>query len=226
MSKGNQSLDASIVYVVEDNPLTRIAIRKMLQDLGVEVRDHESAEEFLEAFGDTQPEPACLLLDLCLPGMDGLSLLRSLRRRGIALPVVIVTGIADVSVAVRALHEGALDLIEKPLDPEILVQRVTTALELSSQWRQRTERRAKIESQIATLSPREREVLGHMLSGLSHKVMADRLGIGIKTLFKHRAHALRKLEVRDEVQLLLVMNEAGLTNNSALLEQPGPRLHS
>lgn len=167
-----------------------------------------------------------MLLDIALPEMDGLSLQEEMQRRGIVLPIIFMTGLADVGVAVRALQHGAFDVIEKPLQTEVVLDRVTRALKEDAEWRRQWNRRTSVEIRMRSLSRRERDVLEQVLQGANHKVAADVLGITLKTFLKHRAHVLRKLEVQGEVELLLLMTEVGLAASSTHPEPREPVHHS
>jgi FixJ family two-component response regulator len=216
----------NVVYVVDDEPDMCSAIGRVLEDLHVEVRGFESAEAFLAALDPAEGDARCLLLDIALPGVDGLTLHRMLQEQGLELPVVFITGFADVATAVRAMHAGAFDLIQKPMDDAVLRDRVVRALNADLRHRTQLSRREIVQSRLATLSSRETEVLEHILNGLNHKQMADQMEIAIKTLLKHRAQVLRKFEVRSEVELLLLMTDAGLATNSRPAEQREPASRS
>lgn len=182
------------VLVVDDDRGVREALRSMLQDHGIVVEDYASAEAFLAAYRPRSDE--CLLLDVYLPGMSGLQLVTELRRAGHSLPVVMITGKGDVAVAVQAMKAGALDFIEKPVAPAQLLASLERALTVShdvgviSAWRE------SAEHQVATLTPRQREIMDMVLAGHPSKNIAADLGISQRTVENHRASIMKRTETR------------------------------
>lgn len=188
------------VYVVDDDAGARQAIVWMLESAGRHVEAFPSAEEFLAAY---RPERiGCLVLDLRLRGMTGLALQDELARRGITLPVIMMTGYAEVSAAVEALQRGALDFIEKPVDDARLLERVETAFALDAERRRRGRLRRACAARIERLTRREREVMAMVVAGKANKVVAYELGISHKTVESHRASVMSKLEVQSFADLV------------------------
>lgn len=182
---------AAVVHVVDDDEAVRDSLRFLLEAADFAVRTHASAEALLSAAPRC---PGCVLTDVRMPGVDGLELLRRLHRAGVDLPVIVMTGHADVPMAVRAMKAGALDFLEKPFSADALVASVRTALDES---RRAAEARAQIErasARIAGLTPREREVFELLVTGLSTKAIANALGASPRTIEVHRARVMEKLD--------------------------------
>jgi FixJ family two-component response regulator len=184
--------DASIVFVVDDDPGVTNSIRLLLRSVGLESRTYTSAVEFLE---DYDPEtPGCLLLDVRMPGMSGLELQRHLVEMDAPLPIIFVTAHGDVPMAVDALKSGAMDFIQKPFRDQELLDKVHAALAESYQLREEWMERDGIQRRIETLSPREREVLARLVTGDSNREIAQSLGISPRTVEIHRGRVMRKME--------------------------------
>jgi RNA polymerase sigma factor (sigma-70 family) len=192
------------VHVVDDHPAVRASLTELLNSAGLPVRAFASASEFLEAWRDDWA--GCLLLDVRLPGMSGLELQEELRARGVELPVIIVTGHGDVPMAVRALTAGALDFLEKPCQEPALLVAVRRALARDEANRQARSRRADVDGRLRRLTPREREVMDLLCTGLPTKTVAGRLGISRKTVDVHRARILEKMTVDSTVELVHLLS--------------------
>lgn len=188
------------VFVVDDDPAARRAILWMLESAGHRVAGFASGEAFLA--GAHTEGGGCLVLDVRLPGLDGLAVQHELRRRGIRLPVIITTGYGEVSVAVEALQRGAFDFMEKPIDSARLLERVNAAIALDAERRRRERLRRSCTSRIGRLTPREREVMAMVVAGKANKVVAYELGISQKTVETHRARLMSKLEVESLADLV------------------------
>jgi two-component system response regulator FixJ len=187
------------VYVVDDDPLTVSLLVHWLERAGLRAERYDSAEGFLEQY---QGGPGCLLLDVQMPGMSGLDLQRQLNERGVELPVIILTGTADVPTAVAAMKGGAVDLIEKPVTAEVLVARVKHALSRDAARRDRRAQRDTIEARAAQLSAREREVMDLVVAGLANKQVAVRLRLSEKTVEAHRSRVMRKMQADSVAELV------------------------
>jgi two-component system response regulator FixJ len=182
-----------VVHVVDDDAAIRRAMVRLLRSEGLTTVTYDSAQAVLN--GASSLSFGCILLDLQMPGMDGLQLLARLSELGIELPVIVVTGHGDVATAVKAMKAGAVDFIEKPIDEVQLLAAIDAALkEKKSAARNRAVARA-IE-QMALLSPRERQVLEAIAIGRPNKLIAYDLGISVRTVEVHRAHMLDRLGVR------------------------------
>ena len=196
------------VFVVDDDPGMRQSMRWLLQSVNLKVETYATAEEFLHAHDPTRP--GCLLLDVRMPGMSGLQLQEELVARKVRLPIIILTGYAEVPTAVRALKMGAVDFIEKPFSDEALLDRVLKAIEIDRQARVANAERAAAEARLTLLTSREREVMERVIAGKANKVIATELGIGEKTVEAHRAQVMKKVEVDSLAELIrLVMTAAG-----------------
>lgn len=187
-----QSLDCR-VYVVDDEAAVRRSIGFMLKTAGIAVETFESGEEFLKVAGNL--DPGCVLLDVRLAGMDGLAVQQLLRDRGIMLPVIIITGHGDVSLAVRAMKAGAVDFIEKPFEKATLLTAIQLA-QMHNAGREQLHALAEAaQARLNVLTPRERDVLEGLVNGQSNKVVAYELGISPRTVEIHRANLMQKLAV-------------------------------
>lgn len=181
-----------VVNVVDDDPEVCRALKFALQSAGFCVATFTSAREFLN--GTAAIRPGCLILDIRLPGTNGLDLQERLSALGSAMPVIIISGYADVSLAVRAMRRGAIDLLEKPFDSSVLIDRVRQAVEMDREAHERRAEIQQIETRIDLLTPREREVMRLVVQGYANKRIAATLGISMKTVEAHRAHVMRKMK--------------------------------
>ena len=182
-----------VVHVVDDDAGVRRSLERLLDAAGFRVICYESAQEFLDAAQGGAG--GCVLLDLRMPGMDGLELQARLFKSGISLPVIVMTGQGDVQSAVRAMKAGAVDFIEKPYDDETLLQAIETALATAAPP-DRDREAAKAAKRIMALSPRERQVLDALVAGRPNKMIAFDLGISVRTVEVHRARMMNRLGVR------------------------------
>ena len=188
------------VFVVDDDPAMRQSLRWLLQSVGLAVETYPTAEAFLATVDGARP--GCLVLDVRMPGMSGLHLQEELKNRGIMLPIIVITGYAEVPTAVRALKAGAIDFIEKPFSDQLLVESVRHAIGLDQRARVTETERTEIAARLALLSAREREVMERVTDGKPNKVIAAELGIGEKTVEVHRANVMRKLSVNSVAALI------------------------
>lgn len=193
-------LDDIAVDVVEDDAAMRDALVLLLTSAGIQARGFADAEEFLRAENPT--EVACVLADVRLPGMDGLSLHRRLLALGAEPAVVMITGHGDVAMAVAALKAGALDFVEKPFEPAVLLDSVRGALHRASDIRRRRNAASATENRLRTLTDREREVLELLVQGHANKSIAAQLEISTRTVEHHRANIMEKMGARSLSQLL------------------------
>jgi two-component system response regulator FixJ len=187
-------------YVVDDDEAIRTLWRWLLESNGIAVQTFASAAEFIAGY--VPCEPACLVLDLRLPGMSGLELQDYLRERGIEIPVVFVTGHGDVPSAVNAIKGGAVDFIQKPFGYKEVLQIIRRALERDMQMRERRARRSDYEERLAQLTERERDVMQRVIEGKLNKVIADELAISVKTVEFHRAKVMEKMGVSSVAALV------------------------
>ncbi|MBR9971068.1 response regulator transcription factor [Magnetospirillum sulfuroxidans] len=197
-------MSSDSVFIVDDDEAIRDALSWLFQSRGVSVRSFASAEDFL---AEWRPGlSGCLLLDIRMSGMSGLDLFDRLREVSASLPVIFLTGHGDVPMAVSALKKGALDFVEKPFNDNELVDRVIEALALSAQRREREADTAGIANRLANLTARERQVMDLVLAGKLNKVIADDLGITMRTVEVHRAHVFEKMAVKTAVELAQLLS--------------------
>jgi two-component system response regulator FixJ len=197
---------ANTVHVVDDDEAIRDSLRLLLRASGFVVRTHDSASAFL-ALAPTLI--GCVLTDVSMPEIDGLELQRRLNEGGVRLPVIVMTGQADIPVAVRAMKAGAVDFLEKPFADEQLLEAVRHALERSMQLHANDLVAAAAAGRLAALTPREREVLDLLVAGLPTKAIANELGASPRTIEVHRGRVFEKLQVRSLPELVRLVLTAG-----------------
>ena len=181
------------VFVVDDDSSTRELIGWLMKRSGISARVFPDARAFLSVY---RPDmPGCLVLDLNMPGMNGLELQQYLNEQGVVLPVLFLSGRADVPKAVRAVKEGAIDFLEKPFDYKQLVALVRKCFERDAARRAEAARRRATAERLAQLTQREREVLERVVTGKLNREIAEELDISVKTVEAHRARLMEKLEV-------------------------------
>lgn len=200
----NYQPESCIVHVVDDDPGLRRSLRFLLDSVGWTVQLHDSAEEFLDVVL-TPEQPCCLLLDIRMPSMSGLELQQVLRERGVAVPILFMTGHADVSMAVQAMKSGALDFIEKPFNDQKLLDAVAAAMRHSAEAVDEASRRQAAQAMLAQFSPREREVAQLVAQGQPNKQIATQLNISEKTVHIHRQHVMEKAGVSSAAELARLM---------------------
>lgn len=188
------------VFVVDDDEDVRNALRWLIESVDLTVATYPSAEAFLAAY--TPGQPGCLVLDVRMPGMGGLGLLEHMRIEGIELPTIILTGHADVPIAVRAMKSGAIDFIEKPFTDQDLLDQIQRALREDAKQRSHQLKRAEVLSRVETLTPREREVLRRVVRGQANKVISAELGISERTVETHRKKIMDKMQAKSLAELI------------------------
>jgi FixJ family two-component response regulator len=188
------------VYIVDDDDAVRGFLCQLVSSVDLKVKAFESAQAFLEGYGSDGP--GCLVLDIRMPGMSGLELQQELNRRGIDLPIIVLTGHGNVQVAVHAMKGGAVDFIEKPFNNDLLLDRVQHAVAASLDGYQERARRDEITRRMDRLTPRERQILGLVVGGATNKSMADHLNISDKTVEIHRAKVMDKMEAGSLAELV------------------------
>lgn len=197
------------VFVVDDDPGVLDAVRFLLKSVGLPSRGFSSAADFLESFDPGIP--GCLVLDLRMPGMSGRELQKRLLEMGSELPIIFVTAHGDVPTAVEAVKDGAMDFVQKPFPDQRLLDKINSALELDSRLRQRRKEREEVERRVASLTPREREVMVRVAAGTMNKNIARELRISQRTVEIHRARVMDKMQassVPDLVQMLLKLDDS------------------
>lgn len=207
----------AIVHVVDDDLEVRQSLSFLLATAGLAVRLHESATAFLETVREAPS--GCIVTDVRMPGIDGIEFLRRLRARGFLLPVIVMTGHADVPLAVDAMKEGAVDFIEKPFDDDLLIGTIRSALAAHERVAQRHGQSAEIQARLDSLSERERQVLEGLVAGKANKVIAYDLGISPRTVEIYRANVMGKMQagsLSELVRMALLVGE-GLSGEPARL---------
>lgn len=188
------------VFIVDDDEAVRDALSTLVELAGLTVRSFDNPLAFLHRY---TPEMAgCVVTDLRMPFMDGLELQQELTRRGAAIPFIVITAHGEVSAAVTALRGGAVDFLEKPFDEDVFLKRIHEALQRDARQRRDQSATSEALSKLSLLSAREREVAELMVEGCANKAVANRLGIGVRTVETHRANVLSKLGIRTVPELM------------------------
>ena len=194
------------VYLVDDDAAVTRAIASLGSLMQLRIRAFGSAESLLAE--EELPGEGCLILDIRLPGMSGLDLQTTLRERQCELPVIMISGHADVPLAVEAMRRGALTVLEKPFGLEVIMQHIRNAVEVDRVQRDRARQRDSVRERLAKLTPREREVLALIPQGLTNKQMAAQLHLTLRAIEDRRARLMRHLGVRSVAELLLLVQQA------------------
>jgi two-component system response regulator FixJ len=200
---------ADLVHIVDDDDALRNSLRALLELKGYSVRTHNSAREFLDRFAAR--ESLCILADLRMPEMGALELQEYLQERGIGIPFIIITGFGDVPSAVRAMKSGATDFIEKPLVSETVIAAIERAKAARDTMWMKSQSKQDAERRVAALSPRERDVVRHLVAGNPNKIIAHALGISSRTVENHRARLMVKMQVTSLAELVRIAIEAGVS---------------
>jgi len=199
---------APTVLVIDDDPSVLKSLARLLRSIEVNVATFASPQEFLDHF-----EPVmhgCLVLDIAMPNFNGLELQQELAARGNELPVIFLTGHGDIPMSVQAMKRGAIDFLTKPVHDQDLIEAIHTAIETNRLNRRAHDELNEIQKKLSTLTPREREVLYHVVSGRLNKQIAADLGTVEKTIKVHRAHLMTKLNVRSLADLVRLAERAGI----------------
>lgn len=208
---------AAIVYVIDDDDSVRKGLDRLLRFAGYRTETFASADEFLRH--DRSEARGCLILDVQMPGRSGLELQRLLIDGGVPLPVVFITGHGDIPMAVRAMRAGAVDFLPKPFGTDELLAAVRRALESAAHAREGRDEVAALRRRVAELTPREREVLALVVSGMRNKQVGRQIGVTEKTVKFHRGNAMKKMGAASLAELVRMAEKAGIA-------WPGPRSSS
>jgi two-component system response regulator FixJ len=200
--------DSKLIHVVDDEEAIRRSLDFLLRTAGHHVEKWPDGEAFLK--GADRSAPACVLLDVRMPGMDGLQVLSEMAERGMNFPVIVLTGHGDIATAVRAMRGGAIDFLEKPFERERLLQALETAFNRLADREGQREREEWAKTQIASLTQREQEVLDGLACGYPNKTIAYDLGISSRTVEVYRANAMEKLGVNNFADALRIAFAAGM----------------
>lgn len=197
----------ALVHVIDDDEAVRISLAFLLEMAALPARTYDSALAFLDAVPDLHE--GCIVTDVRMPGMSGLDLVNRLKVMGVTLPVIVITGHADVPLAVEAMRAGVTDFLEKPFDDTALIAAIHSALDLQVKAARRRSEREGFEQILATLSGREREVLQGVLAGKLNKVIAFELGISPRTVEVYRANVMSKTGAHSLSELVRIAMLAG-----------------
>ncbi|HPF23180.1 MAG TPA: response regulator [Hyphomonas sp.] len=200
--------EQKLIHLVDDDDAVRHSASFMLRHAGFAVKTYADGVAFLEAVEDAAP--GCILLDVQMPRMDGLEVQEQLNARGVAMPVIVLTGHGDVNVAVKAMKAGAIDFVEKPYEKQTLVGALNRAFQRLEERNQRDLLIDEARSKIEYLTPREREVLEGLVEGLTNKSIADSLDISPRTVEIHRANLMEKLGATSLSGVLRIAFAAGI----------------
>ncbi|MGD8914430.1 MAG: response regulator transcription factor [Candidatus Thiodiazotropha sp.] len=191
------------VFVVDDDEEVRSALKLLFESVGLPVICYPSALAYLEQFNESLP--GCLVVDIRMPGMSGLDMQEKLAERPIHPPVIIITGHGDVPMAVRAVQAGAVNFIEKPFRDQILLDSVHRAIEMDAERRGEASRLTEIREHLDQLTPREREVLDLVISGMRNKNISQQMGITLSTVEAHRSRVMEKMQADSLSHLMRMM---------------------
>lgn len=196
----------AIVHIVDDEPQVGRALANLLAAAGYEARCHPSADEFCESYDPSVP--GCVIVDVCLPGMNGLALQEKLAGTDTCIPAIILTGHADVPMAVEAMAKGAVGFLQKPPRSHELLALVATSVESHRSHLENVARFAEHRERLQLLTDRERDILRLVVDGEASKDIADQFGISLRTVEQHRSHAMHKLQLNSIAELVRFWMEA------------------
>jgi RNA polymerase sigma factor (sigma-70 family) len=197
-----------LVLVVDDDASVRNALRRLIESVGLRVELFSSAQEFLQW---QRPQvPTCLVLDVRLPGISGLDLQRQLLEGGVRIPIIIITGHADIPMSVRAVKAGAVEFLTKPFRDQDLLDAIQTALERDREARQREGEIAVLRERFESLTRREREVISRVVRGMLNKQIAAAIGTTENTVKVHRSRAMDKMQAQSLADLVKMIEKLGI----------------
>ncbi len=196
------------IFLVDDDASVRDAVGLFLESLGMTVKVYSSAQVFLDSYRSEWP--GCMVLDISMPGMTGLELQEVLQKRSIELPIIFLTGQGNIPQSAKAFKAGAVDFIEKPFNDKQLLERIQEAIAIDSQNRQQKEKQSEILEHYSRLTSREREVMGHVVDGLSNKEIARELEISHRTIDIHRARIMEKMGAHSLADLVRMTSRGSL----------------
>jgi len=189
-----------VIYIVDDDDGMRRALTVLMTTVGYQPVAFARPAEFLSKYDANQA--GCLVLDVRMPEMSGLEVQQQLNRSGALIPVILITGHGDIPMAVQAMKDGAFDFLQKPFRDQELLDRINAALKQDAQNRESVDRLADLRQRAESLTPREREVMGHVVDGKANKVIAIDLGLSERTVEIHRANVMEKMAARSVAHLV------------------------
>jgi FixJ family two-component response regulator len=214
----------TVLFIVDDDPEVRRALARLLRAAGYTTRAFGSASEFLVS-GEARHTAGCIILDLAMPGLNGLELQQCLIASGCHRPIIFLTGNGDISKSVRAMKAGAVNFLTKPVDDRELFAAVEEALALDAADRAAWDTRHAVAERLNKLTPRERQVFEQVVAGRLNKQIAAELGIVEKTIKVHRARVMRKMNATSLVELVRLASLAGVHGWPAAMHEPLPERH-
>lgn len=202
-------IEKGTIFLVDDDPSVRRGLTRLIRSAGHPVEAFASAREFLDAF-PRGSDPACLVLDVRMPGITGLDLQQELQKTKTVLPIIFITGHGNIPTSVKAMKDGAVDFLEKPVQDTELLRSIQQALVRGARDRAERAELENIQSRAQTLTPREREVMELVTKGLFNKQIAGELGTVEKTIKVHRARVMRKMQVKSLADLVRLTAHGGI----------------
>ncbi|KPJ93346.1 MAG: hypothetical protein AMJ53_07430 [Gammaproteobacteria bacterium SG8_11] len=192
--------DSPTVFIVDDDQAVRDSLNFLVESNGRSVKAYATAQEFIEDYDPAMP--GCLLLDVRMPEMNGFELQKELNKRKISIPIIFISAHGTVPTAVRALKLGAVDFIMKPFNNVALLDKIEQAIDMDAQQRSDRRKKTQIAKRIASLTPREQDVMRLIVEGMPAKKIAEQLGISNKTVDVHRSHIMEKLKIKSVAELV------------------------
>jgi FixJ family two-component response regulator len=206
--------DTPTVFIVDDDPRMRAAMQRLLRSIGLDTKSFATPQDFLQH--KLPDAPSCVVLDVRLPGMSGLEVQQKLNETGIHIPIIFITGHADIPMTVNAMKSGAADFLTKPWRDQELLDSVQHALQRDNAARQQETESAELKERYAALTAREREVMDLLVSGMLTKQIASMLGTSEITVSVHRSHVMRKMRANSPIEL------GRIAERLKLLQRTGP----
>ena len=202
----------AVVFVVDDDPSMQRSLDTLLRSVGLDVRLFASAHEFMRA--DRPDAPGCLVLDVRLPGMSGLTFQQELAKSGVALPIIFITGHGDVPMTVRAMKAGAVEFLIKPFDDQALLDAIHAGIERDRERRRDAASLAALQARYHELTERERQVMKLVVAGRVNKQIAAELGLSLVTVKVHRGQVMRKMLAKSVAELVRMADRLGLPGSA------------